>query len=98
MVLGRTASDDIKGKGATDILKNIRLIYLKTVLPRTTKAVLVGRMKEKILEGASIYQVGVQPGHSINENIFVIMSMMARVNMTGEGFILSLIGQVSFFD
>ena len=55
-------------------------------------------MKEKILKGSSIYQVGGQPGHSIDENIFVIMSIMARVEMTGEGFILSLIDQVSFFD
>ena len=87
-----------KGKGSADILKNSRFIHIKTVLPRTTEALVVGRMKDKILEASSIYQVGGQPGHSIDEKIFVIMSMIARIEMNGEGFILSLVDQVSLFE
>ena len=55
-------------------------------------------MKPKILEASSRYQVGGQPGHSTKENIFVIMSLMVRVKLTGLGFILNLVDLVSFFD
>ena len=75
-----------RGKGLADILKNSRFIHMKMVLPRTTEALIVGKMKEKILESSSLYQFGGQPGHSIDENIFGIMSMMIRAGKTDKGF------------
>ena len=50
-----------KGKGGAEVLKNSRFVHMKTFLPRACEAVLVNRMKEKILESSSIYQVGGQP-------------------------------------
>ena len=55
-------------------------------------------MKEKILEASSIYQVGGQPGHSTDESIFVIKSLIARAESSGKGFIFSLVDIVGFFD
>ena len=87
-----------KGKGSVDILKNSRFLHMKSFLPRACEAVVVGRMKEKILESSSIYQVGGQPGHSTDECIFVIKSLMARAEATGKCFIISLVDIVGFFD
>ena len=55
-------------------------------------------MKPAILAASSKYQVGGQPGHSAEENIFIIMSLLALVVVTGQGFILSLVNLVAFFD
>ena len=38
-----------KGKGGADVLKNSGFIHMKTFLPRACEAVIVNRMKEKIL-------------------------------------------------
>ena len=38
-----------KGKGAAEVLKNSRFVHMKSFLPRACEAVLVGRMKERIL-------------------------------------------------
>ena len=67
-------------------------------LPRAAEAVVVGRMKERILEASSIYQVGGQPGHSTDESIFAIKSLIARAESSGKGFIFSLVDIVGFFD
>ena len=87
-----------KGKGPAEVLKNSRFLHMKSFLPRACEAVVVGRMKEQILKSSSIFQVGGQPGHSTDESIFVIKSLMARAEMLGEGFIFSFIDIVGFFD
>ena len=54
--------------------------------------------KDKILENNSIYQVGGQPGHSIDESIFVIKSLMALVEKSRKSITFSLVDIVGFFD
>ena len=87
-----------KGKGEAAVLKNSRFVHMKTFLPRACEAVLVGRMKQRILDSSSIYQVGGQPGHSVDESIFVIKSLMANVQKSGKSFLFSLVDIVGFFD
>ena len=87
-----------KCKNSAEELKNSRFIHLKSFLPRACEAVLVGKMKERILESSSMYQVGGQPGHSIDESIFVIKSLMALVEKSGKSIIFSLVDIVGFFD
>ena len=88
-----------KGKGPATVFKNSRYIHRKeTYLPTTCEAMVVGRMKPAILAASSPYQVGGQPGHSTEENIFVIMSLIALITLTGQGFIMSLVDLVAFFD
>ena len=87
-----------KGKGGAEVLKNSRFVHMKTFLPRACEAVIVNKMKHKILESSSIYQVGGQPGHSVDESIFIIKSLMSMVEKTGKSFLFSLVDIVGFFD
>ena len=62
-----------KMKGPQEVLKNNRFIHLKEhYLPRTVEALVVNKMKDDILGKSTIYQVGGQPGHSIEEHLFSI--------------------------
>ena len=85
-----------KAKGPAEILKNNRFLHLKSFLPRACEALVVGRMKKDILAASSPYQVGGQPGHSADENIFVIKSLVALIQKTGKGFIFNSVDIVGF--
>ena len=48
-----------KQKGPAEVLKNSRFIHMKEgFLPRTCEALVVGKMKDSILDSSSKYQVG----------------------------------------
>ena len=88
-----------KQKGPSEILKNNRFIHLKEhYMPRTVEALVVNKMKDDILDKSTIYQVGGQPGHSTDEHIFSIKSLMDMLMMTNSGMIFMLVDLVSFFD
>ena len=88
-----------KQKASAEILKNSRFIHMKDgFLPRTCEALVVEKMKGKILESSSKYQVGGQPGHSPEEHIYTIKSMWALLEAEGSGMILTLVDIVAFFD
>ena len=55
-------------------------------------------MKEDILSKSTIYQVGGQPGHSTDEHIFAIKSLMEMLVMQDRGMVFMLVDLVSFFD
>ena len=88
-----------KQKGPQEILSNNRFIHLKEhYLPRTVEALVVGKMKENILDNSTIYQIGGQPGHFIEEHLFSIKSLIGLLENRGQGMILTLVDLVSFFD
>ena len=88
-----------KQKGPQEILKNSRFIHHKEhYLPRTVEALVVNIMKDDILEASSIYQVGGQPGHYIEEHLFSNKSMIELLEHTGKGMIFTLVDLISFFD
>ena len=87
-----------KGKGPAEVLKNSRFLHMKSFLPRACEAVIVNKMKDKILQSSSIYQVGGQPGHSTDECIFTVKSIIAMTEASGKSFIFSLIDIIGFFD
>ena len=87
-----------KGKGHAEVLKNSRFLHMKSFLPRACEAVIVNKMKEKIPESSSIFQVGGQPGHLTEESIFIIKSIMAGTEASGKSFFFSLIDIIGFFD
>ena len=55
-------------------------------------------MKDDILCKSSMYQIGGQPGHSIEEHLFTIKSMIELFEMKNQGMIFILVDLVSFFD
>ena len=88
-----------KQKGPSEILKNSRFIHMKDgFLPRTCEALVVEKMKDKILKSSSKYQIGGQPGHSPEEHIFTIKSIMALMEMEKMGIIITLVDIEAFFD
>ena len=70
---------------------------MKEVLPRTVEAMVVDKMKYPLVSSSSIYQVGGLPGHSVDEHIFTIKSIIAKVLQSGEGIIFNMIDIISFF-
>ena len=80
-----------------NILNNNRFIHLKNVLPRIVEAITVNKMKDKIINEASMYQVGSLPGHAIEEHVFPIKSIMAMREELGKGTIFTIVDIIAFF-
>ena len=87
-----------KKKGSQAELKNNCFKHLKDYLARTCEALVVGKMKEKVFESASVYQIGGQKQHCIEEHIFGIKSLISLVEQQGRGLILTLVDIIAFFD
>ena len=88
-----------KSKGPAEILKNNRFIHTKeTFLPRTCEAIVANKMKQRILDMSTKYQVGGQPGHSPEEHIYSIKSVWKVFEMMGKRLIITLVDIMAFFD
>ena len=87
-----------KRKGSADILKNNRFLHMKQVLARTVDSMVVQQMKQTLISKLSIYQVGGLPGHSINEHLLTIKTVLARLEEIGKGLIFLVMDIISFFD
>ena len=55
-------------------------------------------MKQPIVNSSSIYQVGGLPGHSTQEHLLTLKTVMAYKEKNKEGLIFLVIDFVSFFD
>ena len=87
-----------KKKGKQEVMKNNRFIHMKDYLSRTCEALVVGMIKEKMFEKSSIYQIGGQAGHSIEEHLYSIKSLIGLMEEQGSGLIITLVDIVGFFD
>ena len=88
-----------KRKGPAEILSNNRFIHTKeSFLPRTCEALATNKMKQRILEMSTKYQIGGQPGHSPDEHIYSIKSVWQVYEMMGKGLIITLVDIKAFFD
>ena len=52
--------------------------------PRTCEALVVNKMKDRILSSSSKFQVGRQPGHAPEEHIFIMKSLWAMLLKEGD--------------
>ena len=88
-----------KGKGKTEQLSNNRFIHTKPWFPRVAESLVVqGAMKEPLLAGSSIYQIGGQPGHRSEELVFCMKSVIAKQRMNNKTTVLQLYDISKFFD
>ena len=71
---------------------------MKQHLVRTCEGLVVSKMKKPIFEKSSIYQIGGQARHSTDEHLFTLKSIMGLMEYLGEGFILTLLDIIAFFD
>ena len=85
--------------GRTDMLTNHRFIHCKEWLPRVAECLVVeDGLKEHLVKGSSIYQIGGQPGHRSEELMFVVKSVVARQRSLGKLIILQGYDVSKFFD
>ena len=86
-------------KGRTDILSNHRFIHCKQWLPRVAEGLVVeDGLKEQLVSGSSIYQIGGQPGHRSEELMFVVKSVVARQRSRGKIVIIQGYDISKYFD
>ena len=71
---------------------------MKEYLPRTCDAMVMEMMKDKIINSSSKFQVGGQPGHSVEEHLYTIKSLLAKLEHSGDGMIFTLVDIIAFFD
>ena len=87
-----------KMKGAANILANNRFLHIKSWLPKACEALVVDKMKCKILEHSTKYEIGGQPGYSHNEYVFAIISIILKEEKEGKGIIFTAADIIKFFD
>ena len=86
-----------KRKGAMDVLKNNRFLHMKGVYARTVDALVVDKLKEPLVKSATIYQIGGLPGHSINEHLITLKTIMAWAEVAKTGIVFLIMDIMSFF-
>ena len=87
------------GKGRRENLTENRFIHSISWLQRTAKAMLVEEgLKESLVEGSSMNQVGGQPGHRAQEHVFVLKSIIAKYREEGKLLIIQSSDLSKFFD
>jgi hypothetical protein len=86
------------GKGKREILSDNRFIHSKSWFPRTVEGLVVaGGLKAPLVEGSSIFQIGGQSGHRVEELIFVMKSVIAKYRSEGKLLILQCYDLEKFF-
>ena len=86
-----------KRKGSAATLKNNRFIHLKHHLARLCESLVFSKSKDQIFEKSTKYQIGGQSGHSPEEHVYSLKSLIGLKEFEGEGVILNLVDIVSFF-
>ena len=87
-----------KRKGPMNMLQNQRFLHMKDALARTIDALIVQKIKPQIVKSTSKFQVGGIPGHSMEEHLLVLKTLIARMEEKGEGVIFLGMDIMSFFD
>ena len=87
-----------KKKGSALTLKNNRFIHLKHHLARLSEALVFNKSKYQIFDQSTKYQIGGQSGHSPEEHVFSLKSLIGLEESLGEGVILNLVDIIWFFD
>ena len=85
-----------KKKGPAEILKNNRFVHMKHHLARTCEALAFKSSKNQIFQKSTVYQIGGQSGHSPEEHVFTLKSVIGLMEHIGEGLILNFVDIVSF--
>jgi hypothetical protein len=87
------------GKGNRNILENNRFIHCKEWWPRVTESLVVeDGLKDALIAGSLIYQIGGQPGHRSEELLFVLKSVVAVSREKGKMVVLQSFDISKFFD
>ena len=87
------------GKGRRDILTDNRFIHSKSWFPRLVEGqVVMGGLKDALVDGSSKFQIGGQPGHRVEEMVFVMKSTIAKYRSEKKPIILQCYDLEKYFD
>jgi hypothetical protein len=87
------------GKGRRHDLSANRFIHSKPWWPRLAEGLSVEEgLKQPLVEGSSVYQIGGQPGHRSEEHVFVLKSVIARQRAQGKPIIIQPSDIQKYFD
>ena len=77
------------GKGRRQNLPDNHFVHSKFWFPRMVEGlVVVQGLKEPLVEGSTMYQIGGQPGHRAEELIFSLKSIVAKYRSEGKQIII----------
>ena len=77
------------GNGRRQNLRDNRFVHSKPWYPRTVEGLLVMQgLKEPLVGGSSIYQIGGQPNHRAEEHVFVLKSIVVKYRKLGKPVII----------
>ena len=87
------------GNGKREQLSENRFIHSKNWLPRTVEACVVEEgLKGPLIDQSSIYQIGGQPRHRVEELIFSLKSIIAKYRAQGMPIVIQSYDLAKFFD
>ena len=87
-----------KKKFPKEDLNNHRFIHMKNWLPKCCEALLVSKMKPRILEAGTKYQIGGKPFHRVEEHLITVKALISRSISTNQGCMVQLVDIKGFFD
>ena len=87
-----------KKKGRKEELKSNRMIHSKEWPARTVEALTVSKMKPAILKGTSCFQIGGRPGHRPQEHLYVVKSILLKLEMQRKLGIIMVNDIQAYFD
>ena len=87
-----------KKKGVCEDLNNHRYLHIKDWLSWLCESLIVDKMKQDIIEGGTVYQIGGIPGHCSEKHLVSVKSTIKRCINTGSGCIVQLVDIQKFFD
>ena len=68
-----------------EILSQNRFVHCKGWFARVAESLVVeDGLKQPLIEGSSMYQIGGQPGHRPEEMVYVMKSIIAKYMMDGK--------------
>ena len=86
------------GKARREKLPSNRFIHSKSWFPRTAEALIVEEgMKQPLIDGSTIYQIGGQPGHRAEELVFCLKSIISKYRAEGKMLIIQTFDLAKFF-
>ena len=87
------------GNVRKEILSQNRFVHCKGWFARVAEGLVVeDGLKQPLIEGSSMYQIGGQPGHRPEELVFVMKSIIAKYRLEGKMIILKLYDISKNFD
>ena len=87
-----------KGSGLRECMDNNRFIHSKLWMPRLFEDLVVSKMKVKIQNKATKYQIGGMKGHRSTEHLFSVKSVIAYYALIDKPLIIQCIDIRKFFD